>query len=363
MIKHVSPVLFTLALVLGVVMWAGVSIGSGLASDLLGLGIALVLLVIGADFMVHGAVHLARRLGVSPFFIGVTVVAFGTSAPELAASVGASLNGSGGLAVGNVLGSNIANICLILGATALISPVPIERSVRRVDGPLMLVLTVLASLTMLDRFFPWGGDGDGFIGRIDAGLLLIGLAWYVWFNARSGRIDPEEIEHELEQDLEGQAGEPGAGGREPSVLRSVLLFVVGLIGLVLGADLLVENASSIAKDLGVSEAVIGLTLVAFGTSLPELVFSARAAMKGHSEIAIGNIIGSNVFNLLSVLGIAAMVRPIPVPAGAPDRDIWVVGAVTLLIVALMQTGSRISRPEGGVLLALYAVYTYWVYAG
>ena len=317
--------------------------------------------------MVHGAVRLARKLGVSPFFIGVTVVAFGTSAPELAAAIGATLKDSGGLAVGTVLGSNIANICLILGVTAIISPVPIERSVWRVDAPLMFTITMLASITMLDGLFPWGRAAEGgwthagLIGRIDGVLLTMGLAAYVWFNARSGRIDPNEIEHEIEVEL----NEPASGDAEDppvSALKSAGLFVFGLMGLVLGADLLVLNAQAIAFELGVSEAVIGLTVVAFGTSVPELVFSARAAMKGHAEIAVGNIIGSNVFNLLSVLGIAAIIRPLPVPPDATGRNIWIVWGVSLVALIVMKTQSRVTRGEGVFLVAGYLVYTLTVYA-
>ena len=368
--KALGPIVFLVALLAGAAMrWGGTGIDQSVAGNIAGLVVALVLLVMGADFMVHGAVRLARLLGVSPFFIGVTVVAFGTSAPELAASIGAALKGSGGLAVGNVLGSNIANICLILGVTAIISPVPIERSIWRVDAPLMFAITVLGSLTMLDGWFPWGrlnagGEGwthAGLIGRLDGVLLILGLAGYVLFNARSGRIDPAEIEHEIEVELnEPNSTETGEGS--PSGAKSALLLLVGLVGLVLGADLLVLNAQSIALEIGVTEAVIGLTVVAFGTSVPELVFSARAAMKGHAEIAVGNIIGSNVFNLLSVLGIAALVRPIPVPPDAVARDIFVVWGVSLVAMIVMKTHSRVTRPEGFFLVAGYLAYTLSVYA-
>lgn len=370
--KALAPILFVLALGAGCAAWADVlPLDGSIPGNAVGLVIALVLLVLGADFMVHGAVRLARKLGVSPFFIGVTVVAFGTSAPELAASVGAALKDSGGLAVGNVLGSNIANICLILGITAIISPVPIDRSIWRIDAPLMFAITVLASLTMLDGWFPWGRAFDeagepagwvhaGYLGRLDGVLLVLGLAGYVWFNARSGRIDPTEIEHEIEIEL----NEPAERGDEPkaSGLKSAALFAVGLVGLVLGADLLVANAKSIALEIGVTEAVIGLTVVAFGTSVPELVFSARAAMKGHAEIAVGNIIGSNVFNLLSVLGIASLVRPFAVPDDATGRDIWVVWGVSLVAMIVMKTQSRVTRPEGIFLVAGYLAYTLTVYA-
>lgn len=351
-----APTIYVLSLAVGGLVWFGViDIGAALSGNIFALIIALVLLVIGSDFMVHGAVRLARLLGVSPFFIGVTVVAFGTSAPELAASIGASLKGAGELAVGNVLGSNIANICLILGVTALISPVPIERSVWKVDAPLMFFITIAASFSMLDLLWNDGAT----IGRIDGVLLLFGLVGYIWFNARSGRIDPAEIEHEVEIEM-NETGTETADGH-PSLSRAVLLFIIGLGGLVLGADLLVGSAQAIALEFGVSEAVIGLTVVAFGTSVPELVFSARAAMKGHAEIAVGNIIGSNVFNLLSVLGIVSLVRPIPVPDIAVRRDIWVLWGVSLLAVIVMKTKSRVTRPEGIVLIIGYAVYTTVVY--
>lgn len=359
--KSLTPILFSTAALIGAFLRFGPrellgGLGAGLPGSILGLVIALVLLVLGADLMVHGAVRLARLLGVSPFFIGVTVVAFGTSAPELAASVAASWDGSGGLAVGNVLGSNIANICLILGATAVISPVRIERSIWRIDAPLMFAITVLASLSMLDGLWR---EEPAIIGRIDGVLLILGLVGYIWFNARSGRIDPAEIQNELEIELNETAEE--SAEHHGSALKAGLLFLVGLVGLVLGADLLVSNARVIALDLGVTETVIGLTLVAFGTSVPELVFSARAAMKGHAEIAVGNIIGSNVFNLLSVLGIAALVRPIPVPEDATRRDIWVLWGVSLLALIVMKTHSRVTRPEGIVLVLGYAAYTAIVY--
>lgn len=348
-----AAILFLIALGAGLALRLLAAGSQGLALSVLMLLVSLVLLVLGADSLVHGAVRLARRLGVSPFFIGVTVVAFGTSAPELAASVGATLKGAGDLAIGNVLGSNIANICLILGITAAIRAIPVERSVWRVDAPIMLVITLAASLTMLDRLL----NDDASIGRIDGALLVLGLVAYVVYNARAGKIDPVEIEQEVEIEL----GERLARGARAPLATPILLVLAGLAGLILGAELLVDAASSIASGLGVSTSVIALTVVAFGTSVPELVFSARAAMKDHPEIAIGNIIGSNVFNLLCVLGVAALVRPIAIPQEAVTRDIWIVCLVTAACCVIMVTHRRVSRQEGVALLIAYAAYTAFLY--
>lgn len=349
-----STIIFLLALAVGSWLTFLRPEPTGYVESTVSLVVSLALLVIGADAMVHGAVRLARRLGVSPFFIGVTVVAFGTSAPELAASVGAAVKDAGELAIGNVMGSNIANICLILGVTAMIRSIPIEKSIRRVDAPIMLGITALASLTMLDRLL----IDDATIGRVDGVLLCLGLVGYVWFNAKSGRIAPEDIEHEVEIEM----NEPATPGAPPPIVPALVQIAMGLAGLILGADLLVAGATAIATALNVSQAIIGLTIVAFGTSIPELVFSARAAMKDHPEIAIGNIIGSNVFNLLSVLGVAALVRPIDIPASAAQRDVWVVLAVTAACVLVMKSSARVSRGEGIALLAVYVGYVAFVYA-
>jgi len=354
--KWTLPTVFIAFLGLGCVLWLGVEpLGRPVLSGAM-VALGLALLVIGADYMVHGAVRLARRLGVAPFVIGVTIVGFGTSAPELAASVGATLAGKGPLAIGNVLGSNIANICLILGTTALIRPIPVERSVWRVDAPVMLAITFAASFSMFDLFF----NPEATVGPIDGTLLVIGLVAYVWYNTKAGRIDPEGIEQEVEIELgetRGGAGVPAA----LSILTPFFLVGAGLAGLILGARLLVDGAESIATAIGVSEAIIGLTVVAFGTSVPELVFSARAAMKDHPEIAIGNIIGSNVFNLLSVLGIASLIRPIGIPEEAINRDIWFVWGVTALCLFMMKSQQRVTRLEGAFLLGGYIAYTVLVY--
>ncbi|USN99919.1 MAG: calcium/sodium antiporter [Phycisphaeraceae bacterium] len=355
--KLVPVILFALTLALGAFMVIGVEDEGRVAISTAMLAVALVLLVFGADFLVHGAVVLARQLGVSAFFIGVTVVAFGTSAPELAASVGAAARAKGELAIGNVLGSNIANICLILGVTALIKPIPVDRSIWRVDAPIMLLVTVLASFSVLDYYI----NPAATIGRIDGVLLVLGLVAYVWYNAKAGKINPEEVEHEVEIELSGSTGETPPGARLLTKSVPALLVAFGLAGLIVGAELLVDGATTIASEIGVSDAIIGLTVVALGTSIPELVFSARAAMKDHPEIAIGNIIGSNVFNLLSVLGIAALVRPLAVPSEAAHRDIWVVMGATALCLLMMKSQRRVNRLEGAALVLGYAVYTGYLY--
>ncbi|MEM7755473.1 MAG: calcium/sodium antiporter [Planctomycetota bacterium] len=309
-------------------------------------------LIKGSDVLVHGAVRLARLIGVSPFFIGLTVVAFGTSAPELAASIGATLQGQGDLAIGNVLGSNIANICLILGATALVRPIVVERSIARVDTPIMIGVSLLALIPMLDALVT--GE-PGRVSRLDGALLVLGLVFYVAYNAKAGKMDPDQIEAEVDVELNLDAS-ADRGSKLKAIAVDIAFVLLGLAMLVGGAKLLVDGAVDIAQRLNVPSVIIGLTVVAIGTSVPELAFSLRAALKGHPEIALGNVVGSNVFNLLSVVGIASLVKELPVPVEAVQRDIWAVVAATILIWPLMVTREKISRIEGGFMLAVYFAY-------
>ncbi|GJM17935.1 MAG: sodium:calcium antiporter [Phycisphaeraceae bacterium] len=304
----------------------------------------LTLLVLGADWLVKGAARLASRLGMSAFAIGVTVVAFGTSSPELFASLRAATTGAGDLAVGNVLGSNIANVCLILGITALINPVRVERAVIRKELPVMLGITVLAVLTLL----------DGTVSRIEGGVLALGIVAYVVFAYRVGKADPElaaEIADEARSETESDADAPA--------WRDAVLIVSGLMGLALGAWLLVEGARYIAEDLlGVSKGVVGLTIVAFGTSLPELAASLRAVLGKHQDIAVGNIVGSNVFNLLCVMGFTATVEPLQSPA---MWHAWVVVGTGLLCYPVLRRDRRIGRAQGSLMFAAYLVYVILAY--
>ena len=314
----------------------------------LALGIAL--LVGGSEGLVRGAAHLARLLGMRPFVIGVTVVAFGTSAPELGASIGFSLSGQSEAAITNVVGSNIANIGLILGLTAIIKPIPVARGIFRRDAPIMLGASVLAALTLLDLR----------VTRVEGAFLTAGIVAYVWVTYYLGRSDPEAIRHELEREREH--GLDLIPPEEPKrAWRNIALIIIGLAGLLVGSRLVVVGAMDIAVGVGVPPSLVSLTMVAFGTSLPELAACAVAARKGEPEIALGNVVGSNVFNLLSVMGIAACVSPLGGPA-----DVWTHLAVMLgMSVAMMVVsgpGLRVGRPGGSLLLAAYLVYVILVYA-
>lgn len=313
--------------------------------------VGLLGLIVGAEWLVRGAVRLARALGVSAFFIAVTVVAFGTSAPELAASIGATLKQEGEIAIGNVVGSNIANLLLILGVSAVIRGVPVSAGVMRVDMPIVVISAVLGSIPLLDAFFDRSLIA-GEVSRIDGLLLVCGLIAYVWYQAKAGKVDPAEIEVETSIDLHSA---PKSGGGLV-LLKGVGLAGLGLLALIVGADWLVDGATYSATRFGMPKEVIGLTLVAVGTSIPELAFSIRAAQHGHGEMVLGNVLGSNVFNLCCVLGVAGLIDPIRVPMSAAMRDSWVMIAVTALTWALMSGRAGLTRPRGVVLLVGYAAY-------
>ena len=289
-------------------------------------------LTVGGDLLVRGAAALARRIGVSPLVIGLTVVAFGTSAPELAATVASSLQGAPDVGVGNVLGSNVANVGLILGATALLAPLAGNAAFTRRDLPLgvgaMLLLVPLA----------W----DGRLGRLDGALLLVALAVYLTLLVRHDR-----------DALAEEAGPDGPGG---PLWRSLGAVLLGLGVLVLGADLVVRGAVDLAAALGVPERVVGLTMVAFGTSLPELASAVAAAARRQGDMILGNIAGSNLFNVLAVLGIAALATGLPVALPEVGGDLAVaVGFSLATILAFLAVG-RLGRVAGAGLLAAYLTY-------
>jgi cation:H+ antiporter len=305
----------------------------------------LVLLFAGGEALVRGAVAIASRLGVSPLVIGLTLVGFGTSAPELVTSLQAALAGRPGIAVGNVVGSNIANLLLILGLSAVVAPIAVARAALKRDGT-MLVLTTSAvgALLVFDLLTRW-------IGLVMVAALLAYIV-YVYLAERR-RPDASAALHEHE----AQAVRPLGWG------LAAAFALGGLAGVVGGAYFLVEGAVALAQQAGVSETVIGLTVVAVGTSLPELATSAIAARRGQGDVAFGNLVGSNVFNLLGILGVTAAVAPIPVPPEIVRLDVWVMGAVALLALGLAATGQRVNRVEGALLLAAYAAYTWIVLAG
>jgi cation:H+ antiporter len=303
---------------------------------LLGLG----LLGFGGDLLVRGAVGIAELLKVSPLFTGLVLVGFGTSTPELVTSLTAALQGSPGIAIGNVVGSNIANILLILGLTALILPIPADpRSFRR-DAPMLAIATVVCLVVV----------ETGYVGRLSGALFLVLLGGYLVYTFRTEirRPDASALIHEQQGQLLSPAARSG--------VISGVIAVAGLAGIIGGANLLVGASIQIAAALGVSDSVIGLTVVAVGTSLPELATSVAAAFKRQTDIALGNIIGSNIFNVLGILGVTVLVRPIRIPQDVVTFDAWVLLGVTGLLLYYALTDARLSRSEGMVFLVLYATY-------
>jgi cation:H+ antiporter len=307
----------------------------------------IVLLLAGAEALVRGASALALRVGVAPLVVGLTVVAIGTSSPELVVSIRAALAGNGGVALGNIVGSNIANLGLIVGVAALISPFAVDRKLVRHDVPVMLGASVLMVVFLL----------DGSIVRWEGALLLFGAVAYTVEGIRTSRRQVREArEVELPPEVETALSESSV-----PVWRSLLFVVGGVALLVYGANLLLDGAVTIAGSLGVSEAVIGLTLVALGTSLPELATTLVAAVRGHAEIALGNAIGSNIFNILGVLGATAITAPFA-DAGVGTDSLVVMGAVSVLTFVLLATGTSMKRWEGAVLLVCYVGYIGWLIA-
>lgn len=304
----------------------------------------LVLLVAGAEVLVRGAAKLAAQFGIPPLVIGLTVVAFGTSAPETAVSVQSAFNGSGDLAIGNVIGSNIANVLLILGVTALVAPLVVSRQLIRLDVPIMIGASLVT----------FGLAWDGELSRLDGALLFAGVLAYTGFLIYSARKDKGGDDDEFAKEFGlDEVPKPYAWA------INLGLIIAGLVLLVTGSNFLVEGAVTLARALGISELVIGLTVVAVGTSLPELATSILAAFKGERDIAVGNIVGSNIFNLLCVLGLASLVSPsaIPVAANALTFDFPVMIAVAIACLPIFFNGYSINRWEGALFMGYYALYT------
>lgn len=314
------------------------------ALTIFSLVIGLVFLVGGAELLVKGAATIASKLGIAPVIIGLTVVAFGTSAPELAVSVSAALGGDADVALGNVVGSNIANILLILGASAVIGGLAVSQRIIRFDIPLLIVVSVVAFLMALDNT----------IGRIDGIILFAVVVGYTGWLIRQARGEREDIVEEYTESVETLEGRAVAR----PLWFNVMLVVAGLVVLVVGSQLLVNSATDIAEAAGISDLVIGLTVVAIGTSLPELATSILAAIRGQRDIAVGNVIGSNLFNLMSVLGLSSIVSSngIPVIDVSLRLDFPVMLAATIVLVPIVWNGFEIKRWEGFVLIAFYLVY-------
>ncbi len=303
--------------------------------------IGFVILINGADFLVDGASAIARRFNVSDLVIGLTVVAFGTSTPELFVNVVASAKGNTEIAIGNVLGSNISNILLILGVSAVIYPLSVSKGTVWKEIPFSLLAVIVLGLMANDQVID--GTGSSLLTRID-GLVLLGFfAIFLYYSFSIAKAIEGLDEH--------------VSAKAQSVTKSLLLIVAGLIGLTLGGKWIVDGAITFAQSFGMSESLVGLTIVAVGTSLPEMATSAMAAYKKKVEIAVGNVVGSNIFNIFFVLGISATIKPLPFQAKS-NWDIGVVILASLLLFLSMFTGKKrsLDRWEGIVFLFLYVVY-------
>ncbi len=314
------------------------------AATIVGLVLGMGCLVAGAELLVKGAAAIASRLGVQPVVIGLTVVAFGTSAPELAVSVGSALSGNSDVAFGNVAGSNIVNILLILGASAVVGGLAVTQRIVRVDIPLLVGVSLVALVMSLDNR----------IGRVDGVILFSGIVAYTWWLIRASRRETADIVHEYEEAIESVE----SAVAERPIPVQIALVIGGLVVLVIGSQLLVSAATNIAESLGVSDLIIGLTVVAVGTSLPELATSILAAFRGQRDIAVGNVVGSCLFNLMCVLGITGIVSPDGVNVGDSSLrlDFPVMIAATIVLVPIIWNGFQIRRWEGLVLAAFYVVY-------
>jgi cation:H+ antiporter len=299
--------------------------------------LSCLILFVGAELLVRGGASLALKLGLTPLVVGLTVVAFGTSTPELIVSLKAAMLGQSDIAIGNVVGSNIFNIGVILGLAAVVYPVSTHLQVLRWDAPLLVAVTLLVPLTFL----------DGSVSRVEGIILVLATVAYTWWAVRMAKKD-EKLGHEAHIDVP-EIKEKG------SVFTDVLKIAAGLGVLVLGSRLLVDNAVLIAKSLGVSEAIIGLTIIAAGTSMPELATSVVAAFRKQSDIALGNVLGSNLFNIMFVLGGSAAIHPVQT-TGLKPVDLWMMIGITVILFPMLFTGKRLNRSEGLVLVACYGGY-------
>ncbi len=313
--------------------------------DILMILSGLVLLFFGGEGLIKGAVSLARNFGLSKLLVSAVVVGFGTSMPEMTVSVGAALKGASDIAVGNVVGSNIANILLIVGLAAILCPIFVAGSAVKRDTFVMLGASfVLCGLALTGNI------------SFTAGLFMFSalIAYIAWSYMQDKKRGAETVLH-IEEDIEGE--------KQLSPLKASVYAVAGLVLLIGGAYILVEGAVAIARDFGLSEAVIGLTIVAVGTSLPELATAVVAACRKHSDVIIGNIVGSNIFNILAILGITAMISPIPIGTQIATYDVWIMLGVAVFLSIYLLRGLSIGSISGIAMLIAYCAYTAWLYIG
>lgn len=300
----------------------------------------LVIMLVGAEGLVRGASALALKVGISPLVVGLTVVAFGTSSPELVVSVGSALEGNSDIAIGNVIGSNISNIALILGITALINPIKVNVQVIKREIPIMIAVTLIFLLMFLNLS----------LSRLEGALLFTGIIFYTSISYYLSKKENKKVEQEFEKEI------PAIKGRTTT---SILFVVIGLACLAFGSKFFVDAAVEIAMLFNVSQVIIGLTIVAVGTSLPELITSIVASLKKEGDIAIGNVVGSNIFNLLSILGITAVILPIA-SEGIKLIDLGMFVLTAVIMLPLARTGFVLNRWEGALLIILYIVYVYLI---
>ena len=302
--------------------------------------LGLITLFIGAEGLIRGSSSLAIKMGITPLVVGLTVVAFGTGTPELVVSLKAAIIGNSSISIGNVVGSNIANIALVLGFSAIIRPLDVNANVIRREIPIMIGVSILLILLLL----------DGQLDLFDGLIFVLGIVIYTIVNIRMARKEKNiEVKNEFKEGLKPRFG----------ITASIILILGGLGLLVLGANIFVNGAIAIAKAIGVSDAVIGLTIVAFGTSLPELITAAVASYKKESDIAVGNVVGSNIFNILGILGITALITSV----NAGDLNYFDFGIMlftAIILLPLSKTGFKISRLEGAFLVAGYTIYIFYL---
>lgn len=315
--------------------------------------ISLVAVTLGADWLVTSASRLAERLGLSPLVVGLTIVAFGTSAPELVVSVTAAWRGQAGLAIGNVMGSTVANVGLIVGIAALTRPITVHRRVLKRESPLLIIVLALVMVLSFNNA----------LGRLDGLVLITGFTFYMAFLLRWG-IEEGANHHAPVVDAgPGESEEPAPPSRRTSVAWNTVRILVGLAALLIGGRGLVDSATEIARAYHVPEEVIGATMVAIGTSLPELASTLAAAVRGLGDIAIGNVVGSSVFNLCFVLGISAMVGDLQLTQSTVIRQVIPALIFCVVLIPLAYSGGRVNRWEGALLLTGYAGFIFWVFQG
>lgn len=303
---------------------------------------SLVLLYFGASWLVKGSSSLAIKAGVSPLIAGLTVVAFGTSSPELVVSVNVALSGHGNIAIGNVIGSNLFNICIILGISAVITPLKIKMQLLKIDIPILIITTIVFMLLFADRH----------ISRLEGGILLVGIILYTTLNIILAR-------REKDKEVIDEFNETVSNGKIKWYFSAGMI-VLGIGVLVAGSEILVKGAVDIARSLGVGDTIIGLTIIAAGTSVPELASSIVAVMKKEYDIAIGNVIGSNIFNILGIIGISGIINPLSAIA-ISNIDLYIMLGVTFLLLPFFRTNYTLKRDEGIFMIGLYLMYLYYLW--